>query len=263
MTTIPGYVNSLEDLPDDDSLAEALVQDALKDTGALAWGRFAHWPSKWFSSMIGPPTLALPQCDLARMLERLEHSHSEPASAAAASADASSSRPQSERTSSTHQGIVWTGTAVPSPYTVQPGEFDFRFKYFEVGSNEHVSSSFVKAVVEQGLGEFVHDVFGSPFVFIRPGYPYTDDQEIKKYNLDISFASQTRFISFMSSPDRIKLLELVKANSSQHGAPIGAADALARPPTLPYHPHPRDNRNAPSGQQLNSLGRTFPPQQRE
>ncbi|GAA5997879.1 uncharacterized protein JCM10292_006878 [Rhodotorula paludigena] len=104
MPTIPKYVNSLEDLPDNNSLAE------------------------WFPSMIGPPTLALLQGKVAHMLERLEHSYSELSSAAAASAK----------------------------------------------------------------------------------YPYTDDQEIKKYNLNFSFASQTCFITFMSSPERIKLLQLVK-----------------------------------------------------
>ncbi|GJN89147.1 hypothetical protein Rhopal_002121-T1 [Rhodotorula paludigena] len=103
MTTIPGYVNSLKDLPKDDSLAEAIVQGAVKDTGALAWGRFTHWPSKaWVlypdeaSARHAHPLLHLTDrldfdsqwfssCDLAQMLERLEHSHFEPASAAAAS----------------------------------------------------------------------------------------------------------------------------------------------------------------------------------
>lgn len=52
----------------------------------------------------------------------------------------------------------------------------------------------------------------SLYVLARPGYPYTDRQDILLYNLDIVFQSETHYISFANSEARSDLIAFIKEN---------------------------------------------------
>lgn len=47
---------------------------------------------------------------------------------------------------------------------------------------------------------------------MRPGYPYTDRQDIILYNLDFVFESKTHYIAFANSDARQALIDFMKQN---------------------------------------------------
>lgn len=94
----------------------------------------------------------------------------------------------------------------------------------------------------------------SSYVFVRPGFPYTDRQNIAKYNLDFAFSSETRWITFMDSKARRDLIRFAKENMGrvrlcsvllrvctscdltvpwQCSVGVGNADSIGRSPTFP------------------------------
>ncbi|GAA5861943.1 hypothetical protein JCM3774_001361 [Rhodotorula dairenensis] len=255
-TSVPGFVVCL----DANNLAAHLGEQSevaswLLKLEAMMWAPFEEWPHRYFvlfaeeeqvwaalnvlhlrplpgpgdhhlgAAYVGPSAFALSIIDQRRVLVRLAQLKAEQVGSAPSPA-----QPPSD--SEMHGTVAWRGHAVPTLYKEDPLDCHFRLKHVEVGgAGRELSRTWIKAIIEQGLEqEFVDDV---TLVLVRPGFPYTDGQNIAKYNLDFVFVAETRYISFMNSSARTGLIRFIKEHMDQCSVSVGDPDSIGRPPTFP------------------------------
>ncbi|KAG0667195.1 hypothetical protein C6P46_002607 [Rhodotorula mucilaginosa] len=256
-TSVPGFVVAL----DANNLAAQFEQYTelpswLLELGAMMWAPFEEWPHRFFTVFpdqealwtainalhlrplpgpgeqhlsatdSGPTAFALSMIDQRRVLVRLAELQSQQTSNAHSGPD------QIPPSGEMHGTVAWRGQVISSRWTEYPHSCNFRLMGIDVGgSGDEISRRWVKAIVEQGMDEeFVNDI---SYVFVRPGFPYTDRQNIAKYNLDFAFSSETRWITFMDSKARRDLIRFAKENMGRCSVGVGNADSIGRPPTFP------------------------------
>ncbi|GAA5981879.1 hypothetical protein JCM10908_004651 [Rhodotorula pacifica] len=216
-----------------------------------------------YTAIVGSPEFALPHDDLRTLLERIasvtaqaqqpdQDEMAGDAGPGSADADAPSTVGSAWSSSSSAPAYVappiesvWRGQVYTGEWTEHACAFDFRLRGIEVDDGCEMGKSYVKRILEQGIdSEYLDDITTA---IIRPGLPYSDQDVIRKYNIDIRFRSETRFISFMKGDDRISLIDFAKQQMANYASvPAGHIDSVGRPYTRPYRPHPKPSASSSS-----------------
>lgn len=136
------------------------VRCAMSSLGALLLNYAPHL------QLVGPPTFALTETDLNILLVTLQATSAASTAPPVPSAEAFATAPTSA--ASHAEGSLpscrpevgsWRGDAFPDVWLAKPASTTFRIKFVEVAKGHTISKSFVKALIEQGIGkEFVDDM---------------------------------------------------------------------------------------------------------